>query len=78
MSFMRVSESIRGASEKAYSWNAVLEYDRNIVESFSDGQLAGLAQEAKQQIDDDYIKRRPCEYPGIRKPATVTVIAIGT
>lgn len=75
---MRVSESMRGASERAYCWNAVLEYDCDTVGSFSDGQLAGLAQHAKEQVDNDYIKRSPCEYPGIRKPATVTAIAIGT
>lgn len=78
MGFMRVSESMLGASERAYCWNAVLEYHCDTAKSFSDAQLAGLAQQAKKQIDDDYIKRSPFKYPGIRKPAAVTVIAIGT
>lgn len=67
---------MHGASEKAYSWNAVLEFGSSTVELFSDEQLAGLAQEVKQQIDEDYIHRSPSAYPGIRKPATVTVLAI--
>lgn len=75
---MRVSESTLGASERAYCWNAVLEYDCDTAEYFSDGQLAGLAQHAKEQIDNDYIKRSPSKYPSIYKAATVTVIAIGT
>lgn len=53
MSFMRISESMRGASEKAYSWNPLLEFESNTAELFSDEKLAGLAQQAKKEIDED-------------------------
>ena len=53
----------------------VLEYDYSTVNTFSDGQLAGLAQHFKQEMDHDYNKRRPNDYSGIRKPAAVSVIA---
>lgn len=52
---MKISESMSGGPQKAYSWNAVLQFKSNTAESFSDKQLAGLAQEAKRQIDEDYV-----------------------
>lgn len=63
------------AQQPAYSCNVVLEYDHNIVAAFSDGQLAGLAQ---QEMERDYNKRRPRDYPGIHKLAVISVIAIGS
>lgn len=73
---MRFSESMRGAAERAYCRNAVLESDWDTAEYFSDRQLAGLAQHAKEQIDNDYIKKSHCEYPGICRPAIVTVVIV--
>lgn len=73
---MRFSESMLGAAERAYCRNAVLESDWDTAEYFSDRQLAGLAQHAKEQIDNDYIKKSPCEYPGICRPAIVTVVIV--
>lgn len=65
MSSMRVSESMRGAPK----WPTAGIYDCD---------TAGLAQHAREQIENDYIKRSPCGYPGICKLPTVTVTAIGT
>lgn len=44
-----------GGAQKAYSWNAALEFESNTAKSFSDQQLAGIAQEAKRQMDKDYV-----------------------
>lgn len=52
---MKISESMGGGAQKAYSWNAVLEFESNTAKSFSDQQLAGIAQEAKRQMDKDYV-----------------------
>lgn len=76
MAFMRLSESMCGASERGYSWNAVLEYDWETAESSPNGLLGGLAQHAKKQIDEGYIKMSPCIYSGICKPAIVTVVIV--
>lgn len=66
-----------GGPQKAYSSNAVLEFESNTAKSFSDQQLAGIAQEAKRQMDEDYVNRSQSLYTGIRKPTAVTVLAIG-
>lgn len=34
---------------------------------FLTNQLAGIAQEAKHQMDKDYVNRSPSQYTGIRK-----------
>ncbi len=54
-----------------------LEFESNTAKSFSGQQLAGIAQEAKRQMDKDYVNRSPSQYTGIRKPTAVTVLAIG-
>lgn len=74
---MKISESMGGGAQRAYSWNTVLEFESNTAKSFSDQKLAGIAQEAKRQMDKDYVNRSPSQYTGIRKPTAVTVLAIG-
>lgn len=75
---MEISKSMRTAPNRAYSWNVVLQYDDKTVGTFTDGQLLGLAQHFKQELDRNYHKWRPVDYPEIRKPAAVSVIAIGS
>lgn len=71
--FLRVcAEPPKGPTAGMRSWNLT----GTTAEYFSDRQLAGLAQHAKEQIDNDYIKKSPWEYPGICRPAIVTVVIV--
>ena len=74
---MQMSQAMRHSPEPAYPWNVVLEFETNVLDLFSDQHLVGFAEHAKLEVDLDYENKSYADNPGLSKPASVTIIAIG-
>lgn len=55
MTFMKISENINTIVLVSDLQNLVFQFKSNIIKSFSDQQLVGIAQETKCEIYKDYI-----------------------
>lgn len=74
---MKISNTFASASPPSYSWNSILEFDRDISMELSNEELVGIAKQGYDEMVIAYSRLKPHLYPNIKLSRAVTLIAIG-